>query len=75
MEFNLNGLPNNVVPVSGFCGNGGIVQLNAVSLADTVLFGCATDAPLTHVHGMAYLLIADSTAWRVDPVNTQCPQS
>jgi hypothetical protein len=37
VEFTLNGHPNNVVHVSDFCGkNGGIVELNVVSLAHTV---------------------------------------
>jgi hypothetical protein len=36
--FSLKDAPNNVVHVSGFCGKGeGIVELNVVSLADTVL--------------------------------------
>jgi hypothetical protein len=37
VEFNVNGLPNNVVHISSFCGeDGGIVELNVVSLVDTV---------------------------------------
>jgi hypothetical protein len=37
MELNLNGLPNNAVHVSGFCGeDGGVVNLNAVSQVDGV---------------------------------------
>jgi hypothetical protein len=37
MEFNLNGLPDNAVHISGFRGeDGSIVELNAVSLVDTV---------------------------------------
>jgi hypothetical protein len=37
VEFNFGGLPNNAVHVSGFCGeDGDIVELNAVSLVDTV---------------------------------------
>jgi hypothetical protein len=40
VEFNLSGLPNNVVHLSDFCGKDeGIVELNAVSLVDTV-FAC-----------------------------------
>jgi hypothetical protein len=39
VELNLDGLPNNMVHVSDFHGeDGGIVELNAVFLADT-LFG------------------------------------
>jgi hypothetical protein len=38
VEFNLNGLPDNAVYISGSLGeNGRIVELNAVSLVDTVL--------------------------------------
>jgi hypothetical protein len=37
VEFNLNGLPNNAVHISGFCGEDGrIMELNVVSLVDTV---------------------------------------
>jgi hypothetical protein len=37
VEFNLSGLVNNAVHVSGFCGEvGGTVELNAVPLASTV---------------------------------------
>jgi hypothetical protein len=37
VEFNLNGLPGNVVHISGFCGEDGrIVQLNVVSMVDNV---------------------------------------
>jgi hypothetical protein len=37
VEFNLDGLPDNAVNISGLCGEDGrIVELNAVSLADTV---------------------------------------
>jgi hypothetical protein len=37
VEFNLNGLPDNAVHISGFQGEDGrIVELNAVSLVDTV---------------------------------------
>jgi hypothetical protein len=37
VEFNLNGLPDNAVHISGFLGEDGrIVELNAVSLVDTV---------------------------------------
>jgi hypothetical protein len=37
VEFNLNGLPDNVVPVSVFRGeDGGIMELNAMFLVDTV---------------------------------------
>jgi hypothetical protein len=37
VEFNLNGLPDNVVHISGFGGEDGrIVELNSVSLVDTV---------------------------------------
>jgi hypothetical protein len=36
-EFNLNGHPDNAVHMSGFHGEDGrIVELNAVSLVDTV---------------------------------------
>jgi hypothetical protein len=36
-EFNLNGLPDSAVHISGFRGQDGrIVELNAVSLVDTV---------------------------------------
>jgi hypothetical protein len=38
VEFNLNGLPDNVGHISGFRGEDGrIIELNAVSLVDTVL--------------------------------------
>jgi hypothetical protein len=54
VEFNLNGLPDNAVHISGFRGeDGSIVELNAVSLVYTVfsysrfVWGCAVDAPLT----------------------------
>jgi hypothetical protein len=37
VEFNLGGLPSNVVHLSGFRGkDGGIVEVKAVSLVDTV---------------------------------------
>jgi hypothetical protein len=37
VEFNLNGLPNNAAHIFGFLGeDGSIVELNAVSLVDTV---------------------------------------
>jgi hypothetical protein len=37
VEFNLSGLPNNTVHISGFDSEDGrIVELNAVSLVDTV---------------------------------------
>jgi hypothetical protein len=37
MEFNLNGLPNDAIHVSGFSGeDGGFVRLNAVSQVDGV---------------------------------------
>jgi hypothetical protein len=37
VEFNLSGLPDSAVHISGFRGeNGRIVELNAVSLVDTV---------------------------------------
>jgi hypothetical protein len=37
VEFNLNGLPDNAIHISGFRGEDGrIVELNAVSLGDTV---------------------------------------
>jgi hypothetical protein len=37
MEFNLNGLPDNAVHISGFRGEDGrIAELNAASLVDTV---------------------------------------
>jgi hypothetical protein len=37
MEFNLSGLPDNVVHITGFCGEDGrIMDLNAVSLVDSV---------------------------------------
>jgi hypothetical protein len=37
VEFNLNSLLNNVVHISGFCGEDGrIVELNVVSVVDTV---------------------------------------
>jgi hypothetical protein len=37
VEFNLDGLPDNAVKISGFHGeDGSIVDLNAVSLDDTV---------------------------------------
>jgi hypothetical protein len=37
VEFNLNGLPNNAVHTSGFRGEDGrIVELNALSMVDTV---------------------------------------
>jgi hypothetical protein len=37
VEFNLNSLPNNGVHISGFRGEDGrIVELNAVSVVDTV---------------------------------------
>jgi hypothetical protein len=37
MELNINGLPNNVIHVSGFSGeDGGIAKLNAVSQVNTV---------------------------------------
>jgi hypothetical protein len=37
MQFNVNGPPNNVVHISGFLGKaGGIMELNVVSLGDTV---------------------------------------
>jgi hypothetical protein len=37
VEFNFSYYPNNAVCVSGFCGkDGGIVELNLMSLADTV---------------------------------------
>jgi hypothetical protein len=37
VEFNLNGLPDNAVNISGFRGEDGrFVELNAVSLVDTV---------------------------------------
>jgi hypothetical protein len=37
VEFNLNGLPDNAVHISDFRGEDGrIVELNAVSLVDTV---------------------------------------
>jgi hypothetical protein len=38
MEFNLDGLPNSAVHVSGFCNeDGSIVEFHAMSLASTVL--------------------------------------
>jgi hypothetical protein len=37
LEFNLNGLPDNAISISGFRGEDGrIVELIAVSLVDTV---------------------------------------
>jgi hypothetical protein len=37
VEFNLNGLPDNAVHISGFRGEDGrTVEMNAVSLVDTV---------------------------------------
>jgi hypothetical protein len=37
VEFNLNGLPDNAVHLSGFRGeDGSIVELNAMTLVDTV---------------------------------------
>jgi hypothetical protein len=37
VEFNLNGLPDNVVHISGFRGeDGSIMELNTMSLVDTV---------------------------------------
>jgi hypothetical protein len=37
MEFNLNGLPDNAVHISGFRGEDGrIEELNTMSLVDTV---------------------------------------
>jgi hypothetical protein len=40
VEFYLKGLPNNTIRISGFRGEDGrIVELNAVSLVDTV-FSC-----------------------------------
>jgi hypothetical protein len=37
VEFNLNGLPDNTVHISGFHGeDGSIVELNAMTLVDTV---------------------------------------
>jgi hypothetical protein len=57
VEFSLNGLPDNAVHISGFCGEDGrIVELNALHGQDCiqlwptcldVLVGCAIDAPLT----------------------------
>jgi hypothetical protein len=37
VEFNLNGPPDSAVHISGFCGEDGrIVEMNAVTLVDTV---------------------------------------
>jgi hypothetical protein len=37
VEFNLNGLPDNVVHISGFHGeDGSIMELNVESVVDTV---------------------------------------
>jgi hypothetical protein len=50
VEFNLNGIPNNTDHVSDFRGkDGGIVELNAVSLADTV-FSIAREAIKIKLH-------------------------
>jgi hypothetical protein len=58
--FNLSDLPISVVHLSGFCGkDGGIVELNAVFLVDTVFtYGRLVwlfQSSLTDVHGMACL--------------------
>jgi hypothetical protein len=80
VEFNLNGLPDNAVRISGFRGEDGrIVGLNAVSEVDIVFsYGqfvriFLSDVPLMllypDVHGTARLPTVDSAALTGDPVN------
>jgi hypothetical protein len=59
MEFNLNGLPDNAVHISGFRGdNERIEELNAVSLVDTVLPSLCTEShPLHYWRTVNYQLV------------------
>jgi hypothetical protein len=84
VEFNLNGLPDNAVHMSGFRGKDGrIVEPNVVSVVDTVFSYSRLvqmfqlDEPLIllqpDLHGTACLPNVNPAALTRDSVNTWCP--